>query len=316
MSTVATVHKHQVADIFGKNFNLDAASGSGFDLAICNPPFGRRRETASLREILRAALPDDLHGSITADIGGLLQSLRYVRPNGIVAAIMPATTITGSRSGWFRNAIKSSCEVVSVTELPGGVFLSTDARTYLLILRKGGNAKATLLEQISIDGTSVKQTVKLLGLESWRVEYPAGANGSASRQTLRELGVQVCRGQISATQARAASLSHFHTSHFSEALHGRVRLPHGKVPLGLITARRGDILVARVHRRLEDKVAVVSAGVQPITDCVYRLRCPTGLSGKVWRSLRSEAGRARLAASAHGVSARHLPLHELLNTPI
>jgi type I restriction enzyme M protein len=75
----------------------------------------------------------------------------------------------------------------------------------------------------------------------------------------------------------------------------------------------GDILLARVGRRLEDGLALVLHGPCVISDCVFALRATDDHRERLYRFFESELGRCALATSAHGVAARFLSKTNLLD---
>jgi type I restriction enzyme M protein len=82
------------------------------------------------------------------------------------------------------------------------------------------------------------------------------------------------------------------------------------------SAREGDILVARVGRSIPDRIVRVSSGVNSISDCVFRIRCPPELIPRVWAGLRSEMGRGQLERAQAGLTARFLPMRGLLSVGV
>jgi type I restriction enzyme M protein len=140
----------------------------------------------------------------------------------------------------------------------------------------------------------------------------AGVGVGAS--TLRDLGVAIVRGRASSTKVRAGGGAYFHTDRFPTQVGGAVALLEGGVGHeNEILATVGDILLARVDRRLEEKVAFVVRGSAPISDCVFRLRCDRSVAERVLRGLTGPAGRAQLQARARGVGARSLTMDSVLD---
>jgi type I restriction enzyme M protein len=84
----------------------------------------------------------------------------------------------------------------------------------------------------------------------------------------------------------------------------------------LVTVEPGDILIARVDRKLHEKVAIVVGGEAALTDCVYRVKLPKESQQLAFRALRSSEGASRLLAISKGVSARLLGKADLLDMPL
>ena len=68
----------------------------------------------------------------------------------------------------------------------------------------------------------------------------------------------------------------------------------------------GDILLARVGRNLEDRLALVVHGPCIISDCIFALRSTDEHRERLYRFFESESGRHALASTAHGVAARFM----------
>ncbi|MGC6329451.1 N-6 DNA methylase [Rhizorhabdus sp. FW153] len=300
------VHRHVVADALRLH---DGSLGPGgtFDLVLTNPPFGHRPSCEYLSQSVDRSITGRGDRSVTAEMAALGQALWFLKSGGIVASIMPDTLVAGTRARWFRQRLEQLAELVAVESLPPSTFRRTDAKAYLVVLRK--------YRLPILDGNEAGLHLADLPSSDWRVRM--APEDSSAGEKLTDLGVQVVRGVTSATTARAERRALFHTDGFvSAADHGLIEL-RGRNPYpDAVEAGPGDILIARVDRNIENKVALVTSGTLPISDCVYRLRCPQPVTERVWRWLRSPDGRTGIAAAVRGVSARHLPKDELLNLRI
>jgi type I restriction enzyme M protein len=74
----------------------------------------------------------------------------------------------------------------------------------------------------------------------------------------------------------------------------------------------GDILLARVGRGLENRLALVVHGPCVISDCIFALRTTDEHRERLYQFFESDAGRNALATSAHGVAAKFLSKTNLL----
>jgi type I restriction enzyme M protein len=80
---------------------------------------------------------------------------------------------------------------------------------------------------------------------------------------------------------------------------------------GVSLAMPGDILLARVGRNLHRKIALVTAGAAPFTDCVFRLRVPEEWLPETMAMLVAGGGAA-VEAIARGTGVRHLVREDVL----
>ncbi|WP_141249437.1 N-6 DNA methylase [Sphingobium sp. D43FB] len=297
------VHRHIVGDAL----QIDGShglGGDGFDVVLTNPPFGYRPRCDNLYQIVDRSIVGRGLRSVTAEMAALAQAFWFAKPGATVASIMPDTLVAGARAAWFRQQVEHVADVCAIKSLPPHTFHRTDAKTHLVVLRKHSSSAAR--------DSNAEPGCFYSSSGNWLTS----AAGTPERvgNTLADLGVQVVRGATNATKARAERRALFHTDGFAAAAeHGVLELNGHEPCPNEVEAVPGDILMARVHRNIEAKVALVARGTLPISDCVYRLRCPKSVTESVWRWLRSSDGRTRLSAAVRGVSARHLPKSELLN---
>jgi type I restriction enzyme M protein len=208
-----------------------------------------------------------------------------------------------------------------VIQLPRGSFQRTDAQAYIAVLTKNSNAtKKIRLLAASTDGRLSKPIFVDRANARQRLDFVFNSTTSSVKSnrrftTLEQIGASVVRGVLSSKEARETNLPYFHTSHFP--LSDTVRLNSGRIAhCGHVAAAVGDLLVARVHRNLEEKVCLVVAGQAVLTDCVFRVRIPSRFRDAVAEYLTSNKGRAALAASSRGTGARMLSKSDLLALPL
>ena len=127
----------------------------------------------------------------------------------------------------------------------------------------------------------------------------------------------IVRGTICSSAIAAFHAPVFHLGDFAEpASEQAVRIVPERFALGERSAKiathdahlalPGDILLARVGRGLENRLALVVHGPCVISDCIFAVRATDEHRERLYRFFESEAGRSALATSAHGVAARFL----------
>ena len=73
------------------------------------------------------------------------------------------------------------------------------------------------------------------------------------------------------------------------------------------TTKPGDILIARVGRRCLGRVAFVSKGEAPVSDCIIVVRPENQRVGrKIWKKLSSKSCREYFAHASLGVGAKYI----------
>jgi type I restriction enzyme M protein len=323
MNAGAASHRHKVHDVFDPALPKAIGQSNCFDLAVCNPPFFRpdwRRDFARILQEANLADACPSTSDVSAEIIFLAQNLRLVRDGGTIAMIAPDGMMTGWKTKPLRRTLIAQHKIDCVVQLPPHSFHDTEARCFVLILTKQGRQaeQVKLLRYDVAAGLSDPLYVSIDEAEQ-RLDYDYHvANQSKGKRvvTLRELGADIQRGSVSTVEARTADFPIFHTSDYSNLPDGEIRLESSMPAVRgkrLITVAPGDILMARVDRKLHEKVAIVVSGEAALTDCVYRVRLPKEAQQLAFRALRSLEGASKLLAISKGVSARLLGKADLLD---
>lgn len=318
-----TSHRHVVADMLRTAFDgfHDMTAGT-VDLVISNPPYRNAKWTPDLALILeRAGLPtpSSIGAEVPMDLMFLAQALHFVRPGGSLGFILPDSLVTGQAMTPFREALLKLHSVRRVIQLPRRAFKNTDAQAYIVVVERSGRGALVRLDRVAADG-SWQDPVHVTGEQAvLRLDHGYHRNTQtevrSGRTSLRDIGVQVHRGDLNSSEIRRLACPTFHTVNFQGS--GAAVLLGGSAPYGDgVWASPGDLLVARVDRNLERKIAEVAAGYARLSDCVFRLRCPEGMTRRVLNGLLSSEGQAQLSARARGTGARHISMHSLLDIKV
>lgn len=323
-------HSHFVHDVLDSALSDKIGlSLNSVDVAVCNPPYIRPRWRSDFGKILEDA---GLSGTLTslhdagADLLFLAQNLRLLRKNGKLGLILPDGLMTAERFSRVRKTLLRQHSVEQVIQLPRGVFKGTEAQTYLVVLAKSaGETNQVMLRQMELDGQlsvpiEIPQDAAVKRLDFTfhaRVISTQRSGKDPMRMSVREALTDVVRGTICSSSISTFPAPVFHLGDFSEPLgEHAVRIVPRSFALSERKARRmsrdarlampGDILLARVGRSLEDRLALVVHGPCVISDCIFALRATDEHREHLYRFFESDLGRHALASSAHGVAARFL----------
>lgn len=318
-------HRHLRADVMG--LLEDGASGlcsGSLDLVISNPPYRTARWTPELAPILeRAGLPapTTVYRDVPVDMIFVAQALHLVRPGGSLGLILPDSIVSGSSLELFRRALLEKHRVARVIQLPRRAFKGTDAQAYIVVIQRESCTSFVQLDRINGAGSWLEPVEIGVGEATRRMDHGyhsvVAPRAQPGRQTLRELGVVVKRGNLSSAQLAGSVTPTFHTSDFPSATGSSLSLPAGAGPqVNGVWATSGDVLLARVDRRLERKVALVAGGTARLSDCVFRLRCPPDVALRVARGLASSFGQSQLLSAARGTGPRHIGVASLLDITV
>lgn len=329
-------HSHFVHDVLDDELSEKIGLTLGtVDVAVCNPPYIRPRWRSSFGNILEGG---GLSGTLSslqdagADLLFLAQNLRLLRQNGKLGLILPDGLITAEKFCRVRRALLRQHLIEQVVQLPRGVFKGTDAQTYLAILSKAaGETDQVSLREMGHDGRlSVAIKVPQDAAEK-RLDYTFHAQVTQARQdgnghclmSVREALTDVVRGSVCSSAIGGFRTPVFHLGDFASrsgkhalrVVPKRFALSDRLAQLAAADARLalpGDILLARVGRGLERRLALVVHGPCVISDCVFALRVNDEHRERLYRFFESESGRHALASTAHGVAARFLSKTNLL----
>ncbi|KAI3594345.1 hypothetical protein D9X30_0577 [Cupriavidus sp. U2] len=318
--------QHCFADALSLDLDqrLGVALGT-VDGTVCNPPYIRSRWRKRFGELLEDVGLSGVMPQIQdvgADLLFLAQSLRFARDGARLGFILPDGFVAGERHAAARRALMAQHRIERVIELPRGIFQRTDAKAHVLVLEKNRPGQ----EFVVIEGLDAggKRTPTSLRVPKDHAEsrldyshYLQGGGRSLSGK-LGDLLAEIKRGNISSSERKAKQYPVFHTTDFpgiGSAVPREFRLPRALATSneGAIVASKGDILIARVGRNLEQKVAVVASGKIVLSDCVFRLKPKSGKYTELIEFLCSDAGRNQLSALSHGVSAKFITKKALLN---
>lgn len=322
---------HVVSDVLSPNFpRLFRSKSEAFDAAVCNPPYRRATWTSTfgqlLREVgLKTAIPTS--GNIPADVIFLAHNLRFLRAGGQLAIIVPDGTVTGAKSRALRESLLASHAIHSLIELPEFIFSGTEAKTFILTVEKATSSRNRIpLYRADMNGRLSTPIFIAPDAAARRMDYRYYAwQRKAAPRLGKPLGaiscLQVLRGQVSATAGRREGLRFLHsTDMVRRTAAGSMHLPASWAPSARARAQPhvgpGDIVITRVGRDLDDKIARISSGSALISDCLYAIRGPRLVMDQIWRELTSSRGREWFKAHARGVCAKVLNKADLLAFPL
>ncbi len=304
---------------------LIATTYGHIDLAVSNPPYTAIRGNKSTELILKDAGLFDAIGkskNYPAELVFLAQNLRILKNEGALAIILPSGIINSDRWIKLRGLLCRSHRLTTVIELPDKIFEKTEAKTYALILQKGGCTRSVRLLKTDEEGvlsSSIKitaqQAIERMDFSYYLIDRSKDSLATP-HFTLRELGAQIFRGQLSSSTAKTAKVNLFHTSDMSSSPTS-VRISNGLSGLEHPHAiKKGDIVVARVGTRCIGRMCFISGGSAIASDSVYVIRLAPKFQRYVWRSLSSVNGIEQVKTLCRGVCAKYITKDQLFDLPL
>lgn len=332
-NAVATrlAHQHFTTDALIGNLptllNLEHAP---IDIAICNPPFITPQWREEFRSILEDAGFNDclpFPSDIDAGLLFLAQNLRILSNNATLGIILPDSLITAQKYLKFRTKLLSKYTVSKVIQLPRGSFHGTDALASIVIVHKRNEKRETVEISCLSPDKELSKPINVSYVEAAeRLDYSyhfyrANSDLPKALCTLEDIGATIKRGTLSSAEVKKSIHPVMHITDMRLGDAGKwIDLRHFESLFQhdrhLIRAQAGDILIARVGRKLEEKIVGVLSGSFPISDCVYLIRCSENCRDAVLAQLSSASGKRWLAAHSYGVAAKQLPKKQLLKFPL
>lgn len=293
---------HYNIDVMSPNFERVAESfPEKFDLAVCNPPFLWRKSTEYEKNLFSLYNLNFMNSwkRVRSEVVFILQNFRLINKRGIMAIILPELIVRSESFSEFRQSILDFCSIRAISQIEQGGFKGTEARTYIVIIEKGGSPD--FFSFFDVKGVEEKYSQEDFILPE------QGLNVEHSSYDVRSL-FSIKRGCHSGKDLRLSQMPYYHTTGFSEAFKknepmclDQVTL-NGKSP---VVAHEGDLLIHRVGSRSLGKATVVEKGAALISDCVFRVEipkniCPHDLK-KYWEEMSS-----KIIGASRGTCAKYI----------
>ncbi|MEI2453142.1 N-6 DNA methylase [Lysobacter firmicutimachus] len=296
-------------------------------VAVCNPPYIKPRWRQHFRSILEDVGLDHVlprAEDIPADVLFVAQNLRLLKKGGRLGLIIPDGLVAGERFAAFRRTLVERHAIDQVIELPRNIFSRTEAKAHIVVLTKATAQRADIaVRKLEPAGqlsspmlVAPERAIQRLDYSYYTALAVPPTKRRRSPVRLADLTRSVERGNYSSRSLRDVTFPVFHTTHLLE---GVEKVPRSFVlpkihrnRVNGVTARTGDILVARVGRNLSKKICQVARGPVVVSDCFLVVRANPGDRDRLFALLTSSRGRAALDAVAHGVGARFITPSALL----
>lgn len=292
---------------------------------VGNPPFlvGMENNCGWLKQAFKG-LSGKL-GTDRTEIQFLARALVAAREfGGRVVLVMPIGFADGDVYRRIRACLMNEYHLVKAIEIASGHFEDTEARTVVLVIdtksKPGGETAICEFSEKSSHPVHILTAALEAGIRLDARYHKAMRASRTSAPQLGTMHVSIVRGAFSRKEAEKMKIVAFHTSDLSLAKDGKFAPDKlEKFALkndGMVTARKGDILLARTGSRVRWEPVLVASGVTPITDHIFRIRAPKALREVVYQSFLHPSFTGWLEGVSKGVCATVLTKRELLQMPL
>ena len=254
-----------------------------YDLGLCNPPFFKIKKNNDYDEFFIQANLTGLSTlkNLSADVVFIAQNIKFIRPGGILMAIIPDGLLTRHDYLPFRETLVNNVQITQVIQFPDKAFLRTEARTHVLFITKTmPNMDMVPISLMKEDGTIV-DTIRVSRnnlLNRMDYSYLKWQTSMIGR-TVKEKSIffvpdfKISRGSLSYKDLRKANTKYLHSNSFSD--HEEIIVDEtakGYIgDTGKCMAREGNFVLCRVGKRCVGKVAYIKQGAITLSDCVYKI---------------------------------------------
>ena len=318
--------RHITADVVehGLQEIINLPEGS-IDVAISNPPYIKIKWRDNLKSIIESSgLPSNSipRKAYSAELIFIAQILRMLKPGGEAAVILPDGILTAEKFSEFRKSLIENHSVKRVIELPARSFKRTEAKTHIVVFNKAGyQSKSDYIELRTLESNKhISRPIHISHMHgAQRLDYSfykQKSDPKAVREstTLSSIAT-VMRGKQSSSDIKRIVLSTVHTTDIlSPTCELKLKGSDRLIALekqGHLIARPGDILLARVGRNLNQKIALIISGYAIVSDCLFIIRSQAQQS--IFEYLVSEQGQSSIESLTYGVAARQISKKQLCN---
>lgn len=293
------------------------------NVILSNPPYGMEKVATSFVDEpdFGTLRPSVSGGWIRRDAAFLCRIWNASSRGDVVGFIVASPIINGIEHQNLRKTLTQELSDLVVTELHPKTFANAEVQAYLITgHRSMRRARSVVLRQADSNGVvgrelviSNKEALHRLDFTYHSTVHELQLRPDQVLGGLSELGAVINRGSRSRNNYKELGYSAFHTTDF--VLNSKHLTLAGAVD-GYNSARPGDLLIPRVGSRCLIHEAQVIEGVGLITDCIYRIRAPSGVQQNIWRTLNSEFGREWRRLAAKGSCAKYITISALASMPI
>lgn len=295
-------------------------------LIVGNPPFLFSQPSEVDAAWQARAFPgvDSKHGIRRTEMSFFSRALVEAKKRkGLVAILMPSPFASGILYAPYRQSLLRDFNLLKVINIEDARYRDTEASTVLLVVDTAST------------GTNDIEISRFCAAEAAKQVIYAGPIGEVDRldagywsaidlhrskvPTLGDVGVDVARGRFCKADAERVQRRVLHTTDLCKHAGATIRLSRAfdsDVDGYDITARAGDILLARTGTRVRWDPIMVTSGSAPITDHILRIRAPKNMRAQVAASFMHPNFATWLSSVSKGVCATVITKRELLRMPL
>lgn len=295
-----------------------------FDYVIGNPPFTMASTNINIAAIGKEFGLKISNSKSRLDLLFLACSLSMLSQNGAGAFILPISLFSDAVFSDFRKYLSGRFSEIKVIELPADTFGGAEVSTALCSFSGStSKKKSILISKATIDGAmesfksiSAKEAIFRMDHSFYAERENLLSLVGKTPITLNDIGAKIVRGSATASKFKELNMQFLHTADLPTSGVGEIQLLKSNSIGQFKTVNVGDIVIPRVGTRCLDRQGLITKGVAPFTDSIFRIQVPSSHRDNVLKSLSGPIGSTWRKLFAHGSCAKHITVTDLLKMPI
>ncbi|MEY1425567.1 N-6 DNA methylase [Morganella morganii] len=291
--------KHYCTDATSQECN-NLLNGQKFDLAVCNPPFQIIKTTKNINNYISNIFGEEFStkGKIRAELVFLAINIFHINTNGVLAIIVPELIVKGVRYQKLRKILFSNFKLQYLIECKHKSFRKTEAKTFIVILKKEVVSEVYKYFHIKYDSQSLIYSEYCSNVENLYV------NKNTPYNTLSH-NFEVIRGNLSGKLCRDLDCNYIHTTNMNPDM-DEIIFDESKISKNHRIGISGDIIISRVGTRVLGKTNYLSKGSAVISDCVFAVRFKREFDREKFIKYWSKHRSNWINENATGTCAKHI----------
>lgn len=319
-----------LSNVFNSNiklttFNLDVIHNllpaNMYDLGISNPPYTyfSNKKISTIKNT-KSKFEETIFqlNRIPAPLIFLNNLFHTVKRDGIIGIILPNGILVNKIYKKVRETLLNEYQVLKIIQLESYVFEKTETHAHLLIIRNIKPQSKYAIQFLKLKSNELVEPYLLKSAScTERLDYSFSTNNlSNENQKLNQYIAKIFRGKKSSKNIKDFQTKTFHTTNFKkEEKYIDTSYCVQKSDDG-IYAQKGDILIARVGRHFNEKIAVVNSNYIEVSDSIIIIRPKKGKTNFIYKYLKSDFGQNFLRSFSQGTGAKYITHTHILNLPV
>lgn len=299
-----------------KHYCIDATSqecsnllnGQKFDLAVCNPPFQIIKTTKNINNYISNIFGKEFSTKekIRAELFFLAINMFHIKNDGILAIIVPELIVKGIRYQKIRKSLFHNFKLQYLIECKHKSFRQTEAKAFILILKKEAVNEVYKYYHVKIDSQSIIDSEYFSNIDN----LYENKKKSYNKKIINSF--EIIRGNLSGKLCRSLSCNYIHTTNMNSDMN-KITFDESEISKNYRFGIAGDIIISRVGTRVLGKTNYLFQGRAVISDCVFAIRFKRKNDRekfiKYWSKHRSDW----INENATGTCAKHITKSSLVD---